>query len=233
MPTVFITGANRGIGLELATQYAADGWRVIATCRNPEKAPELSATGAEIHTLDVSDLKAIKALAEKLTNTPIDVLINNAGSMGQYSFASDGLAAQAFGTADYEDWEALFRINVIAPLAVMEAFIDHVESGEQKKIVTFTSMAGSNGLNTQGSLIYYRSSKAAANNMMRSVGIELSRRGVIALAVHPGWAKTRMGGDDAPVEVPECVTGIRSLIADLTLTDAGKFRAYDGSEMPW
>lgn len=238
MPTVLITGAARGLGLELVRQYAADGWRVIACARDPAAA-ELAAIAASgdgrvtTHPLDVTDHAAIDVLARKLEGIPIDVLLNVAGTMGAESFARKGMSIQRFGRSDYDDWMQTFRVNVFGPMKVAEAFLQHVAASEQKKIVTLTSMVGSIGGNTVGGLYAYRSSKAAANAVMKSMSIDLKRYGIIALPMHPGWARTEMGGPQAPVDPAESVAGMRALIAVLTPEDGGRFLQFDGSELAW
>ena len=237
MPTILITGANRGIGLELVRQYAADGWRVIACCRDPGKAEalrELAGNGTfEIHALDVADHAQIAALSSHLDGVPIDVLLNCAGTMGAQSFAEMGLAMQRFGESDYADWEQIVRVNVLGPMKMAEAFVEHVARSAQKKIVTLTSVMGSMAKNGVGGLFAYRSSKAAANSVMRSMSINLRDRGIIALPMHPGWVRTEMGGPKADIDAVTSAAGLRRVIAGLTPADAGRFLAYTGEELPW
>lgn len=243
MPTTLITGANRGIGLELVRQYAADGWRVIACCRSVTDALQEIAHGSNgavsLHTLDVADHEAIDRLAAELQGTPIDVLLNNAGRYGRLSMADGGVEDQAFGNSNYADWDVTLRVNLFGPMKMAEAFIDHVVAGDQKKIVTITSFLGSSTLNTRqasgafaGGMYAYRTSKTAVNIMTRSMAADLEDRGVIALAVHPGWVKTDMGGDDAQVEPAESVKGIRHIIASATMANTGGLSVFDGDILP-
>jgi len=236
MPTVLITGANRGLGLEFARQYAASGWSVIACSRN--SGPELEElTSTETHVqhyaLDVTDHSAIEALAAELADTPIDVLLNNAGYYGRVSFADGGVAHQAFGATDFPNWQQVLQVNLFAPMKMAEAFIEHVKRSEQKKIVTLSSMLGSMGLNTLGGMYAYRTSKAAVNMMMHSMGIDLGKQGVTAVAMHPGWVRTAMGGPGAEIEATESVEGVMRVIAQLGPDNVGKLMAYDGSVMPY
>jgi NAD(P)-dependent dehydrogenase (short-subunit alcohol dehydrogenase family) len=239
MPTVLITGANRGLGLEFARQYAADGWRVVACARRPAEAAELneiasgSAGRVTVHAVDVGDHAQIVALAKELNGTPVDVLINNAGVMGRESFAEKGLATQRFGDSDYEDWLRTLRINVLGPMKMAETFADNVAASAQKKIVTLTSIVGSIGQSTFGGLYAYRSSKAAANSVMKAMSVDLKKRGIIALPVHPGWVRTEIGGPRGELDVATSVTGLRKVIAGLTPADAGRFLQWDGRELPW
>jgi NAD(P)-dependent dehydrogenase (short-subunit alcohol dehydrogenase family) len=236
MPTILISGASRGIGLELARQYAAEGWRVIACCREPGQAQalsELAGTSVEIRALDVTDPAQIASLSSELAEVPIDVLLNCAGTMGEKSFAEAGLAMQRFGDSDYADWEQILRVNALGPMRMAEAFVEHVARSEQKKIVTLTSVMGSMGANGVGGLYAYRSSKAAANSVMKSMSINLRDRGIIALPMHPGWVRTEMGGPKADIDAVTSASGLRRVIAGLTPADSGRFLAYSGEELPW
>jgi NAD(P)-dependent dehydrogenase (short-subunit alcohol dehydrogenase family) len=227
MPTVLITGANRGLGLEFARQYAADGWRVIA-CTRVTDAPalrELVAAAPQVsaNVLDVTDHTAIDRLATELSAMPIDVLLNVAGVMG----------SKRFGETDYAEWTHVLTVNVLAPMKMAEAFVQHVASSDQKKIVTLSSRMGSIGDNTSGGYYAYRSSKAAANAVMKSMALDLAGRGIIAVPIHPGWVRTDMGGASAPLQTPDSAAGMRKVIAALTLADSGKFLQYEGQELAW
>lgn len=238
MNTTLITGANRGLGLELVRQYAADGWRVIACARAPD-APDLQAVSREhadrvsTHALDITDSTAVDRLAAELAGTPIDVLLNVAGTMGSRGFASHGPPIQQFGRMDYDDWLQILRVNVLAQMKLAEAFVDHVAASEQKKIVTLSSELGSVGGNTRGGLYGYRTSKAAVNAIMKSMAIDLAPRGIIAIPMHPGWVRTDMGGPSAPLDASESAAGMRRVIAGLTAAESGRFFRYDGQELPW
>lgn len=240
MPTILITGTSRGLGLECVRQYVAEGWNVLACARQPAASSELQALVARSDgrirplALDVEDHAAIDRLARELDGTPIDVLLNSAGTMGNGSFAKDGLAFGSFGRSNYKDWDTIFRLNVYGPMKMAEAFVGHVVRSEQKKIVTLTSMLGSVGINRIGSLYAYRASKAAVNAMMKSMAIDLAKsHGVIATALHPGWVKTDLGGPGADIDAETSVAGMRKVIAGLTPEKAGRFWVYDGSELPW
>jgi NAD(P)-dependent dehydrogenase (short-subunit alcohol dehydrogenase family) len=227
MPTVLITGANRGLGLEFSRQYAADGWRVIACARHAD-APALQALVAaeprvSAHALDVTDPAGVDRLAAALSGTPIDVLLNVAGVMG----------SKRFGATDYAEWTRVLAVNVLAPMKMAEAFVEHVAASEEKKIVTLTSRMGSIGDNSSGGYYAYRSAKAAANAVMKSLALDLAGRGIIAVPIHPGWVRTDMGGSSAPLEAPDSVAGMRKVIAGLTPADSGKFLQYEGKELAW
>ncbi len=227
MPTVLITGANRGLGLEFARQYAADGWKVLATCREPQSAVELNAIAGEIQVLplDVSDFLAIDTVSRILAAEKIDMLLNNAGLIGSHG--------AAFGESDYEDWAEVFRVNTQAPLKMAECFVEQVANSDKKLIVSLSSRLGSIGENDAGEQYIYRSTKAALNAINKSMSIDLAGRGITAVVLHPGWAQTDMGGPNAAVNPVESVTGMRSVIDKLTPADSGSFFSYDGASIDW
>lgn len=227
MPSVLITGANRGLGLEFTRQYAADDWRVFAACRDPAGARDLAAVEGDVsaETLDVDDGPQVAALANKLSGQPIDVLINNAGIYGPKDVTRD--------TVDYDAWGQVFRTNAMSPLAVSAAFAANVAQGGQKKIITLSSIMGSIAENDSSGDFIYRSSKAAVNAVMKSLAGDLKSEGITVAVLHPGWVRTDMGGPDAAIEAPESVTGMRAVIAGLKESDSGRFLNYDGTEIPW
>lgn len=224
MPTLLITGANRGIGLEFVRQYAAEGWDVIATCRNPQAATELCALNVEVHALDVAQFDQIAALGGRLAGRAIDVLINNAGIYG---------ANQTFGAVDADAWLQVLRVNTLAPLKMAEAFADNVARSQRRVIASISSRMGSIDDNDGGGDYAYRSSKAALNMVNKSLSLDLRGRGIICIVLHPGWVKTAMGGPSAIVSPQQSVAGMRRLIDGATLTHSGRFFTYDGQEVPW
>ena len=227
MPSVLITGANRGLGLEFTRQSAADGWRVFAACRDPAGARDLAAVEGDVsaETLDVDDGPQVAALANKLSGQPIDVLINNAGIYGPKDVTRD--------TVVYDAWGQVFRTNAMSPLAVSAAFAANVAQGGQKKIITLSSIMGSIAENDSSGDFIYRSSKAAVNAVMKSLAGDLKSEGITVVVLHPGWVRTDMGGPDASIEAPESVTGMRAVIAGLKESDSGRFLNYDGTKIPW
>ncbi len=227
MPTVLITGANKGLGLEYARQYAQDGWRVIATCRHPDVAEELNSLDGDIviHALDVTDHGQIQALAKNLRKEAIDLLLNNAGIYGP--------RPSKLGGIEYDTWEEVMRVNAMAPLKVCECFRDHVAASELKKIAIMSSKMGSMGDNDSGASYIYRSSKAALNAVMKSLSVDLRSRGISVAILHPGWVRTDMGGPSGLIDAPESVSGLRHVIENLTLETSGRFYNYDGTEIPW
>jgi NAD(P)-dependent dehydrogenase (short-subunit alcohol dehydrogenase family) len=226
MPTVLVTGANRGLGLEFARQYAADGWRVHATCRAPDRATELAGIKGDVavHPLDVTDQGAIAALARSLGDDVIDVLVNNAGVYG---------CRQGLGDIDYGGWEGVLKTNVMAPIAVTEALLPALQRAERPCVALITSRMGSIADNTSGGTYAYRSSKAALNAAGRCLALDLKDHGIIVLLLHPGWVRTDMGGAGARLEPRESIAGLRRIIDGAEMRQSGGFYAYDGSEVPW
>jgi NAD(P)-dependent dehydrogenase (short-subunit alcohol dehydrogenase family) len=229
--TILITGSNRGIGLELATRYAADGWRVLACCREPGRAENLrmacesTAGQMSIHPLDVTDNDRIRMLARELDGVIIDILFNNAGVRGGDH--------QSFGDTDIDTWLQTFRVNTIAPLKMAEAFIEHLAASRRPVIATMGSVMGSMAENTSGSQYIYRSSKAAVHMVGRCLAQDLRSRGIISVLFHPGWVNTDMGGPDAPLSPTESAAGLRRVLEGLRPEDSGKFFDFQGNERPW
>jgi len=226
VPTVLMTGANRGLGLEFARSYATDGWRVHACCRHPEKAKALKAVEGDlvVHKLDVTDGLRVAGLARELADDAIDVLLNNAGVYGPRS---------GFGETDFDDWLDVLKINTIAPLRMAERFVEHVARSERKLIVSISSGLGSIAMNDAGGDYPYRASKAALNMVVKGLSADLAARGIIAVALSPGWVQTDMGGSSAELTPEESVAGMRAVIDGLTPADSGRFLNYQGEDRPW
>lgn len=227
MPTVLITGANRGLGFEFAKQYAADGWRVIAACRDPASAEDLNAAegGIRIETMDVDDDASVTALAEKLKDETIDLLINNAGIFGPRHQPAEDM--------DYVAWAEVLRINTMSPFRVTMAFLPHVLNGDNKVIATLSSKLGSLNVNQAGGEYIYRSSKAALNAAMKGLSYDLADDGIKMVLMHPGWASTDMGGPDAPVKPADGVAGLRKVLAGIKDDETGVFYSYEGNVLAW
>ncbi len=228
--TILITGANRGLGLEMTRQYAYLGWEVIACCRDPEGAVELtqladSSELVQVHELDVTRMDHIERLSTALAGKALEILLNNAGSYGQ----SDA----RFGNTDPQRWLDAFAVNTIAPMKMAEALLDNVLAGRRKVIASMSSKMGSIEDNGSGGSYVYRSAKAALNMTMRSAAIDLRPRGAIIVLLHPGWVLTDMGGPNAEITVEESVRHIRRILDGLTLADSGGFFDIDGSRIPW
>ncbi|HKD25118.1 MAG TPA: SDR family oxidoreductase [Xanthobacteraceae bacterium] len=229
MPSIMITSANRGLGLEFVRQYAADGWRIFAACRVPDAAHDLQklarTPSVRVFPMDVTDLSSIRHAASGLNGESIDVLLNSAGVIGK--------PGQRVGNIDYESWAHVFNVNTMGALRVTEAFVEHVARSERKIVVTITSGLGSLTDNTSGGSIPYRTSKAAVNMAMRSAAIDLAPRGIACVLVNPGWVRTDMGGPGAPLKPAESVAALKRLIATFGLAHSGKFFHYDGCEYAW
>ena len=224
MTTIMITGASRGLGLEFARQFYNEEYRVIATCRNPKNANELHTIGdIDIHSLDVTDDKSVSNLADKLRGENIDILINNAGVIGQ---------REGFGRLDYDIWAETMDTNVFGPMRVAEAFRDNVMNSEKKQMIFITSRMGSITEAVPNAYVY-RSSKAALNMAVKCLSVELEQQGLIAVLFHPGHVQTDMGGQAAPVTPQKSIEGMKNQIVALTRDDNGRFLSYDGHQIPW
>lgn len=224
MPTIVITGAGRGLGLELARQYAADGWRVIGTVRDPQAEAALKKLGVEVCRLDVSKPEQARSVSLELKNAPVDVLFCNAGIIGK--------RGAALGSFDYPDWESVLRVNLLGPAAVIEALVDNVAASTRKTIAVMSSRLGSIA-ETSGMTLPYSTSKAALNLLAKGLAATLAPRGVTVVALSPGWVRTDMGGAGAPLAPQDSVRGLRKLLAGLRPEDSGRFFSHDGSAIPW
>jgi len=236
VPTVLVTGANRGIGLELTRQYAARGWKVIATARKPAEAAELKALAAEgkgkvsIETLDVSDFASIDALAAKYEGQPVDVLFNNAGITG------GGSNQQFARKMEWPTYEQVLRTNVIGPLKMAEAFLPHILASQQKKISNVSSSQGSIGETKNAMLYFYRPSKAALNMEMHMLAIQLKSKGVSVALIDPGPVDTDMMSMLPKKILRPVVTAGSDLIRitdQLGVENTGTFWTFDGTVLPW
>ena len=230
MAKILITGANRGIGLEFASQYLDRGDSVIATCRDPEKSAALQALQAtnpnlQIRQLDVSSDESLHRFAAELGDEAIDVFINNAGVYGPRS--------AGFGQVSEQDWLPVLRVNTIAPLILTQLLVDNFRRGQAGKLVYVTSKMGSIEDNQSGGSYIYRSSKTALNQVVRSLAADLADDGLTAVVIHPGWVQTDMGGPNALIDTQTSVGGMVSVIDGLGSKDTGKFYNYDGSVIPW
>lgn len=235
-PTVLITGANRGIGLEFVEQYIARGWNIIATTRELDSSPELLALAKDydrlvVEQLDVTDFARIDALDAKYSKQPLDVLLSNAGITPKYK--------SAFKTVDSVDWDMVrmsLEVNAIAPLKLAQTFMDQVAASQQKKIIVISSKAGSFELSPKMPMMYeYRGSKAALNMYMYALSFETGKKGVTLALLSPGQVNTvpnmKLPG---AIETDESVTKMLKVIDGLTPAQNGKFLNFeDGAELGW
>lgn len=233
---VLITGTSRGIGLELTKQYAAKGWRVIATCRKPAEANELNKLTQEfpeivVEELDVTDHNQIEMLADKYKEVPIDVLINNAGIFGP-------VIMQTLNNLDYSTFTEVMAVNVFAPLKISQAFVKSVSTSKQKKIVTITSGLGSMELTEKnGGFYFYRISKAGANIIGRTLAADMRNQKILIGLFNPGIVDTGFGSDTGytgkRIKTQVAVNALIRFIEELSSENAAKMINYDGTPMPW
>ncbi|MEE9302987.1 MAG: SDR family oxidoreductase [Thiotrichaceae bacterium] len=235
MPTLLVTGANRGLGLELCKQCLADGWTIHACCRSPSNASQLISLAEAskkdktnklfIHPLDVRNAQQLENLQAALKNKPVDVLFNNAGVHAR--------GASEFGRCDDDAWEEAVQVNLLAPMKMMECFVDNVASSQMKIIANVSSKMGSMTDNSSGGSYAYRATKAALNAVTVSAAQDLKHRDILVMLLHPGWVRTDMGGPHGELSVEQAVTLLRKLIGTADLSDSGKFLDIDGTEIPW
>jgi len=221
MPSVVVTGANRGIGLEFARQYAADGWDVIATVR--ESSAELAGIeGVRVEQLNMADLEAVADFHQRIAG-PLDLLIANAGTYQPETCAS---------AEDARGWSRMMTVNAIAPYVLARSLLDRVGAAKGKMIAISSDM-GSIGANRSGGFVPYRSSKSALNSAWKSLAIEARPLGVVVAAFNPGWVKTRMGGPNATLNAADSIAAMRTTFEGLGAEQSGGFFERDGRAIPW
>jgi NAD(P)-dependent dehydrogenase (short-subunit alcohol dehydrogenase family) len=248
--TVLITGANQGIGLEFAKEYAARGWTVIATHRRTSTPEELATLAAKypktvrVERMDVTDAAQIEALGVKLKGVPIDVLLSNAGLVRTDPVDQPGgNTNQMFGTLDYKLLDDFVHTNIAGPLKICETFMDNVRASRQKKIIAISSAAGSVSVPPfmpNGSPVpdhyWYRITKAGLNSAMRLVSAQLKSEGITVVMFHPGGVQVEsFGNAKLPGFVPpaEAIGKMIKTIDGLTIKDTGRFMDNDGKDHPW
>jgi len=226
--TIFITGANRGIGLEYVKQYALEGHQVYATVRDPAQAPALQQLAAahanvQVLALDVADVAAIRDLAARLSAITVDILISNAGTYPE----------SRFGKTDPQAWLHAFQVNTLTTYYLAEAFLPQLRRANQAKLIAMTSKMGSIEDNGSGGEYIYRSSKTALNMVVKSLALDLREFNIAVAALHPGWVRTDMGGPNGLIDTETSVRGLRQVIDHLSCAQSGSFIAYDGKAIPW
>lgn len=224
MATVLIVGASRGIGLEFARQYAAEGARVIATHRSPESGAALRALGAKPAMLDVRDEGALADFGDKMANETIDIAVINAGVAGPR-----GKSINAPGGLDFDD---VMHTNVRAPMQLIPALAPALIAAHGKLAVISSSMGSMSRMSNTASWLY-RASKAALNAALKAASLELGAQGVVCIAFHPGWVRTDMGGAGADLDVERSVAGMRRVLASANDSSNGKFINYNGEHIAW
>lgn len=219
MASVIVIGASRGIGRELATRYAADGWQVLATVRKAEDAAQFD--GIAGMTTAIADTGDTASLAG-LPDFAADLIVVNAGV---------GSQEPSVGSIDPANWTRVMTVNALGPLLVAAALGDRLKDGGT--FVALSSVMGSIADNGGGGSYSYRMSKAALNMGLQNLAIEWQARGIAVAALHPGWVKTAMGGSAAPVEIVDSVAGLRKTIAGLKAGEGAGFVDYLGKPLPW
>lgn len=236
MSTVFVTGANRGLGYEHVKQYANKGWKVIACARNPEKADELQDLKKQygdkfvIEQLDVTDHDSIDNLAKHYKKEAIDILINNAGILGPEGMPG-AMEYQKIDNMDYKIWRNIIEVNLLSPFKVATAFHDHIAISEKKILVMMSSDLGSVSQNNFGGLYSYRASKSGLNIIAK--GMASDWKDIITIALAPGWCKTYLGGDTAEVDANDSVQKQQTMLEALTTDNSGMFLDRFGQEVAW
>lgn len=223
--TVFITGANRGIGLALARNFTDAGFNVIGTARKPEQATALKETGARVEQLDVTDQASVDAMAQRMAETPIDILINNAGIKGDDS--------KDMASLDVESMEWVLNVNTLGPVRVMKALFPNVQSSERKMVVNISSTMGSIERNTWGCCAGYRASKSALNSINKTFAMDFGKHGVTFVVMHPGYVQTDMNEGKGNITPNQSGAGLMNVITGLDASDNGKFYDWQGNELPW
>jgi NAD(P)-dependent dehydrogenase (short-subunit alcohol dehydrogenase family) len=232
MATALITGSSRGLGLEWVRQCAARGWRVFATCRNPDAAEDLRTLASQhpvvqLHRLDVAAPDQIADLARGLADETLDLLVNNAGVYFEH-WGQDPI-----GRIDFDAWQETFRVNTLGPMRVTEALLPCLTRAERPLVLAISSNMGSIAGIADPRDYAYRSSKAALNAAMHGLALELAERRIGVLLLHPGWVRTRMGGDSAALAPSESVVAMLALVDRFDLAQSGAFLRYDGTPVAW
>lgn len=232
--TILVTGANRGIGLEHVRQALESGETVIAACRQPATAQallDLDQARLRLEQVDMASGASIDALANRLSGVPVDMLINNAGIYGG-SWTTDA-HRQTLAGMDYDLWEEMMRVNVIAPFRLTSRLIANLKAGTEKLVVMMSSDLGSITNNQQGQSHAYRSSKAALNMLTKGLSIDLAASGIKTISMAPGWTQTDLGGGNALWPVDESVRLQRQVLADAETFESGSFVNLKGETVPW
>jgi len=236
MPTVLITGGNRGIGLELVRQYAAGGWQVLTTARKPESEAALQELceqypqHIEVFALEVTSQATVGYLATALAGRPIDILINNAGTFGPKG-APEGMAYQSLSFMDYGLWREMLEVNLLAPFHIAVELRRNLVRSERPVLINMASGLASIGGNRMGMSYAYRSSKAGLNMLTKGMAVEW--QDIIVVSMAPGWCKTDLGGEFAEVDTAESVRDQLRTYSKLTLADSGRFIDRFGETVPW
>ena len=236
MPTVMVTGANRGIGYEHVAQYAQKKWKVIACARQPDKSIDLLqlqdkyGTNFIIEELEVTNHKQVDELAQKYSNIAIDILINNAGTGGPKGMP-EAMDYQKIDNMDYQIWKDILEVNLLAPFKVATSFHKQISISGKKTLIMMSSDLGSVDQNTFGGLYSYRASKSGLNIITKGMSNEW--KDIIVIALAPGWCRTHLGGAEAEIDPTDSVKDQQKMFESLTAFDSGKFLDRFGNNVPW
>ena len=231
MKNVFITGANRGLGLGFVKNFLEKNAQVFCTTRNISKSNDLMKykrkypNNLEICEMDLISESTSNVLSDFLGTKPVDIFINNAGIIGNSN--------QHFKGVSSNSWVEVLKINLIAPLLITQSIIKNIEISFDKKIYFISSKVGSIDDNRSGGMYTYRSSKTALNQVVKSLSIDLKPLGISVISLHPGWVRTDMGGPNALISVDQSIDGMMSVISNTNIKNSGQFLNYDGNEIPW
>jgi NAD(P)-dependent dehydrogenase (short-subunit alcohol dehydrogenase family) len=226
MPTAVITGANRGLGLEFSRQYKADGWKVIACCRNPEAAVRLSELDVSVRKLDLLDFEAIEDFGKSIAGETVDLLINNAA-------VKDSVEIEGFSGIEEARWVDGFKVNVMGPVLMTKALIENLSAAENPVAATIGSQQGCLATYDSGGTYLYRTTKAAAHAAAVILASDLRERKIPYVCLRPRHTKTEMGGSDAPYEIDDSISLLRKVLAEVDMEQTGCFIDRSGALIPW
>lgn len=228
--SVVVTGCRRGIGLALAYRYAKNGYRVFATARCLEGSDDLKALAnhynlVSLHALDVSCDESINSFVRELDGQALDLVINSAGLYG--------VGGSDLGYLSRQAWRQVLEVNTISPVMLTQALVANLMAGSLKVVAMLSSKVGSIADNSSGGGYYYRSSKTALNQVVKSLSIDLAAQGIKVVALHPGWVQTEMGGPNALISTERSALGLYQVLAGVNEDKSGCFYSYEGAEIPW
>lgn len=232
-----VTGANRGLGLEFTKQLLQEGHNVYAACRNINDIDDLNSLldkykdNLIIVNLDINDHDSIIDLSKKLKDISIDVMINNAGTIGPLPYFENTFK-QHYGTIDYDVWSDVFKTNLFGPIKMAETFQENIENGSEKKMIFISSVVGSIADDHQKAFAY-ATSKTALNKSVALLADILKEKEIKVLAMCPGYVKTRMNGGGANLEPEESIAGMLKQIRKLDIESSGSFVRYNGESINW
>lgn len=227
MPTAFVTGASRGLGVEFVKQLAAKGFHVYATVRkqsDADKAKAISPGNVTVLVGELGDQAGIDSLVKQLGDKPIDILVNNAGVNGE---------DRAMGKLSWSEFERVYKTNIIAPVMLLQSLVPNLRKGSRKLVLNISSELGSITSASAGFSYAYNSSKAALNMLSAKADRDLRSEGFVVVSFCPGWNKTDMGGQEAPLLPENSVRTLLGTAEKLTIRDGGRYMRIDGKDLPY